>query len=264
MEMVFQFTPLREGRPMAEWQYVLPVWNFNSRPSARGDKKSGAEFDYSKISIHAPPRGATRKAGGLESVYNISIHAPPRGATFPATNTNVRTRFQFTPLREGRRAEGQFAERTGYFNSRPSARGDVHLLMKYSIRYFISIHAPPRGATFARKSASAPQEFQFTPLREGRPNHSVSSSSSAGFQFTPLREGRQQFQQFRATFQGISIHAPPRGATIDIPEHDVKAGISIHAPPRGATGNLQNTQVDNSKFQFTPLREGRQEVGRGI
>ena len=22
---------------MAEWQYVLPVWNFNSRPSARGD-----------------------------------------------------------------------------------------------------------------------------------------------------------------------------------------------------------------------------------
>mgnify|MGYP007091809736 CR=1 FL=1 len=34
----FQFTPLREGR-LAEWQYVLPVWHFNSRPSARGDSK---------------------------------------------------------------------------------------------------------------------------------------------------------------------------------------------------------------------------------
>ena len=34
--------------------------DFNSRPSARGDK-SAIDFDKAvKISIHAPPRGATR------------------------------------------------------------------------------------------------------------------------------------------------------------------------------------------------------------
>ena len=33
------------------------------------------------ISIHAPPRGATRLAGCVENRAFISIHAPPRGAT---------------------------------------------------------------------------------------------------------------------------------------------------------------------------------------
>ena len=55
---------------------------FNSRPSARGD----AHFDFvviqlRLISIHAPPRGATRAALPVACVVPISIHAPPRGAT---------------------------------------------------------------------------------------------------------------------------------------------------------------------------------------
>ena len=33
--------------------------NFNSRPSARGDKKLAENLEKSIISIHAPPRGAT-------------------------------------------------------------------------------------------------------------------------------------------------------------------------------------------------------------
>ena len=119
--------------------------------------------------------------------------------------------------------------------------------------------------------------FQFTPLREGRPTRRVKRLDGILFQFTPLREGRQ-FQQFKATFQGISIHAPPRGATRRANQRngqhhfnsrpsargdpmpmwfssvsmnfnsrpsargDVRrrasycsGGISIHAPPRGAT-----------------------------
>ena len=55
--------------------------------------------------------------------------------------------FQFTPLREGRRDENAF--------SPPD---------------FISIHAPPRGATNASSMChGVPMKFQFTPLREGRP-----------------------------------------------------------------------------------------------
>ena len=33
-------------------------------------------------------------------------------------------------------------------------------------------------------------QFQFTPLREGRPSNAAASKVAAEFQFTPLREGR--------------------------------------------------------------------------
>ena len=74
--------------------------------------------------------------------------------------------------------------RSRYFNSRPSARGDL------------------RG--FAKLIVTG--QFQFTPLREGRPHSSQQTETVTLFQFTPLREGRQsmarwnkQFAQFQFT-----------------------------------------------------------------
>ena len=99
------------------------------------------------------------------------------------------------------------------------------------------------------------------------------------FQFTPLREGRLKCADIRRAEFGISIHAPPRGATtLDTPfssqswefqftplregrrkqriNRVVRTSISIHAPPRGAT--MAFSRFRNScSFQFTPLREGR-------
>ena len=57
------------------------------------------------------------------------------------------------------------------------------------------------------------------------------------FQFTPLREGRQISGERSARTTAISIHAPPRGATI-----------------------LPANTLHESLFQFTPLREGRPPV----
>ena len=54
-----------------------------------------------------------------------------------------------------------------YFNSRPSARGDDDSLL----------YLPG-------------DKFQFTPLREGRPEDMAIMRALPGFQFTPLREGR--------------------------------------------------------------------------
>ncbi len=54
------------------------------------------------------------------------------------------------------------------------------------------------------------------------------------FQFTPLREGRQ-YVPIPLDMAEISIHAPPRGATVHENEVLAKKAISIHAPPRGAT-----------------------------
>ena len=55
------------------------------------------------ISIHAPPRGATRQLNApIHAATDISIHAPPRGATRDAGTKREHEQFQFTPLREGR------------------------------------------------------------------------------------------------------------------------------------------------------------------
>ena len=75
-----QFTPLREGRLLDFLHRRVSV----------------------DISIHAPPRGATRGIGDINTTCNISIHAPPRGATEALAVAGVRRLFQFTPLREGR------------------------------------------------------------------------------------------------------------------------------------------------------------------
>ena len=75
------------------------------------------------------------------------------------------------------------------------------------------------------------------------------------FQFTPLREGRPDgiSQQW---VRQISIHAPPRGATTPAAQAATHKPISIHAPPRGATPPPADPAV-RVRFQFTPLREGR-------
>ena len=164
----FQFTPLREGRRNLD-KRARRVKNFNSRPSARGDSASrqcraSGSFQFTplregrhngtyldtrdiRISIHAPPRGATNHRTKIYIHFNISIHVPPRGAT------------------------GQAATR--------KRRDDI------------SIHAPPRGATRGGANRGADvQGFQFTPLREGRPDSHGGIGRGAVFQFTPLREGR--------------------------------------------------------------------------
>ena len=122
---VFQFTPLREGR-LCQHQIAIKRSDFNSRPSARGD---ASNLRDTLIALYFNSRPSAR--GDLSrdlslSYHKISIHAPPRGATNDFATLNVVTKFQFTPLREGRRMR----LRRGW--------GDDN----------ISIHAPPRGATF--------------------------------------------------------------------------------------------------------------------
>ena len=121
---IFQFTPLREGRPIQQ------------RAGRAGVR----------ISIHAPPRGATRMLRMLQCFET----------------------FQFTPLREGRRPPKAQSIPSRNFNSRPSARGDARHTHLHSCIGYISIHAPPRGATSSEGAVYTIKEFQFTPLREGR------------------------------------------------------------------------------------------------
>ena len=186
--------------------------------------------------------------------------------------------FQFTPLREGRRWLVQVAARRGYFNSRPSARGDAAMQLAQA-GGIISIHAPPRGATMLpAEICPAASYFNSRPSARGDDGwgavladwrHFNSRPSARGdmkrltqlwkptvFQFTPLREGRLDVG-FNVSRPNISIHAPPRGATCrEATRRDDHFYFNSRPSARGDEGTAIYCD-DGFIFQFTPLREGR-------
>ena len=256
---IFQFTPLREGRRLILSLIALFKY-FNSRPSARGDR---IFIFFPSLRRHFNSRPSAR--GDAR-----------RWRTFPQSR-----KFQFTPLREGRLGQNAGERRGIYFNSRPSARGDSllsrhrHFLPPFQFTplregrpmlkaeflraRIISIHAPPRGATSASSGPRPAWKFQFTPLREGRLAIWLTPSAPRNFNSRPSARG--DLVKVLAVFicSDISIHAPPRGATSRCKPVSAELCISIHAPPRGATYS-DVFGAEKHEFQFTPLREGRQDI----
>ena len=231
--------------------------NFNSRPCGRGDDLL---------------------VDGGDGVGRISIHAPAGGATRGCERRQPAHRFQFTPLREGRRQQNAEKRNHAYFNSRPCGRGDAVQHDNF-LWQGISIHAPAGGATPSSGRIAQLYLFQFTPLREGRQKLRVSTQRLPLFQFTPLREGRR-IDLDRHFCHGFNFNSRPcgRGDAVGV-EHigaallfqftplregrlesqaDAVRGmfISIHAPAGGATCR-GNRRFCTFLFQFTPLREGR-------
>ena len=70
--------------------------SFNPRSRAGSDFDTGKYYDYRKVSIHAPARGATVSTCSLAAVINVSIHAPARGATASAARSVAESAFQST------------------------------------------------------------------------------------------------------------------------------------------------------------------------
>ena len=164
--------------------------HFNSRPSARGDGIRMAQQAMQKFQF--TPLREGRPIDYVSGIIPdpISIHAPPRGATGQRHNRGIPRNFNSRPSARGDNASNPRTAHLQYFNSRPSARGDELQIFK-----------------------GACPKFQFTPLREGRPATQSTTSRRSVFQFTPLREGRPARPRRRKRDGGISIHAPPRGAT---------------------------------------------------
>jgi len=148
----FNPRPCARGDIMARHPPAPPA-GFNPRPCARGDScgRTGKEKDHrfqstplregrqaythpvipgTRVSIHAPARGATSISPWFISSRDVSIHAPARGATRWVGRVFVPGRFQSTPLREGR-------------HSRSISLDESHI---------VSIHAPARGATWQWKN----------------------------------------------------------------------------------------------------------------
>ena len=161
-----------------------------------------------------------------------------------------------TPLREGRPYAYFKSTVPYYFNSRPSARGDAAVV---------------RG----RKSG---HYFNSRPSARGDVLVVIKTSTVVYFNSRPSARG-DEIAEKQDMSAGISIHAPPRGATspsrilvlFDLYFNSRPSArgdtsgelavwvdkISIHAPPRGATQSPVNVVTRLTIFQFTPLREGR-------
>ena len=99
----------------------------------------------------------------------------------------------------------------------------------------ISIHAPPRGATRYEVTDAASGEFQFTPLREGRPNAFSTLSVLVYFNSRPSARGDGRFRlSFVGELKNFNSRPSARGDRA-AERRRLHPRISIHAPPRGAT-----------------------------
>ena len=122
----------------------------------------------------------------------------------------------------------------------------------------ISIHAPPRGATFsACKEIIMERSFQFTPLREGRLDIRLLRSRRCYFNSRPSARGDAVRRGRRPERGRISIHAPPRGATLYAEGADPNEDVFQFTPLREGRQAPAPAPAQTQAFQFTPLREGR-------
>ena len=102
----------------------------------------------SMISIHAPAKGATLGSVAVCYFRCISIHAPAKGATLLQKDLRYRKGFQSTLPRRERRCFDAKTEAGLNFNPRSREGSDAFFTQHRKLGY-ISIHAPAKGATLA-------------------------------------------------------------------------------------------------------------------
>ena len=160
---------------------------FNSRPSARGDQP---------IPSHA------------REVLRFQFTPLREGRLADADVVFQRFHeFQFTPLREGRPPAYTRIEMIQLFQFTPLREGRHFLPKKKISRGLISIHAPPRGATFCVNFLFKLVYFNSRPSARG-----------------------DEIAEKQDMSAGISIHAPPRGATALSVQHQ-KRQVNFNSRP---------------------------------
>ena len=170
-----------------------------------------------------------------------------------------------------------------YFNSRPCERGFFFQPRFHAVGIHISIHAPARGASqlpwrihsIRNHFNSRPCERGFEPVPDPCRNPvDISIHAPArGASDLPYGTTRCSYFNSRPCERGffpvfyippapsISIHAPARGAS-DAWEHSWESHVYFNSRPceRGFNFHILLILLQ-IPFQFTPLREGLQDVG---
>ena len=211
---------------------------FNPRSHEGSDIDEAQLLFNSRISIHAPTRGATCLCLDKYRLIHISIHAPTRGATTGSGNL--------------------FGD--SIISIHAPTRGATPMLQLRYSRKPISIHAPTRGATSAvlllpvATSNFNPRSHEGSDLRQS------ASTCQKSFQSTLPRGERQAADSIQARKGIISIHAPTRGAT-----KQYRAKTNVNAKfqstlPRGERQISTYPVLWRQKFQSTLPRGERLPV----
>ena len=146
------------------------------------------------------------------------------------------TKRSFNPrAREGR--DGKYMDRSTWiieFQSTRPRRARLECKYEWATCYFVSIHAPAKGATVHRRP------------RAGQDPVSIHAPAKGATMPTPWHHQRGH----------VSIHAPAKGATPAARMSYFRMLVSIHAPAKGAT--LSQAGASLYLQGFNPrAREGR-------
>ena len=256
VEFLFQSTLLQEERRGIFTQKTDRNLISIHAPTRGATSSSKVGYASENISIHAPTRGATLisasrlpyhlnfnprsyKRSDDEIIRNqfiedISIHAPTRGATLKVFTLRINTLFQSTLLQEERHTFHPHRAFHQDFNPRSYKRSDPTVPSEFTGGRNFNPRSYKRSD--CRGGISSCVEWNFNPRSYKRSDlyHSLFLQLYL-FQSTLLQEERQlQYgaEHLRIT---ISIHAPTRGATLQVHCTFQNILISIHAPTRGAT-----------------------------
>ena len=160
-----------------------------------GVRQSQIEFyvELTKVSIHAPTRGATHPEFQKNVDDLVSIHAPTRGATV-LSRSGIRPMVSFNPRTHTGCDLGNTHKRFGYC---------------------VSIHAPTRGATLLTKEViSSKPLFQSTHPHGVRLNNWSWRNRENGVSIhAPTRGATILITIHISQWLAVSIHAPTRCAT---------------------------------------------------
>ena len=244
---MFQSTPPRGGRRNCS-QLIARSQRFQSTPPREGATQRSCRIDVDLRSFNPRPR-----AGG-DAAHRL--------------HRRVCRLFQSTPPRGGR-LDVRCDMTAGYssFNPRPRAGGDAIAGLQTICVDDVSIHAPARGATYARRAARLHRlRFQSTPPRGGRHADAVSIARQAtGFNPRPRAGGDVGMPSVHASLMYVSIHAPARGATSDRTVERQLTMMFQSTPPRG--GRLSDTcqfAVSDQCFNPRPRAGGDADARDGI
>ena len=232
---------------------------FNSRPSARGDWRCWEKEPTQEEFQFTPLReGRHRRAKPGEKAEAISIHAPPRGATRPGNQLQSGV-FHFNSRPSARGDAPSCVEnvpKLKYFNSRPSARGDPCWTKRNGKDFPFQFTPLREGRHKVRRNPAVRIGFQFTPLREGRLHVTRLMFQSAKFQFTPLREGRHHSLLINAQATQFQF-TPLREGRLNRESEKGFGKAFQFTPLREGRPSTRRRCESGGAFQFTPLREGR-------
>ena len=211
---------------------------------------------YTKVSIHAPTRGATQFTSVQQSTLQVSIHAPTRGATCcplsvapSVARFNPRTHsgcddddcYQFVlnsvsihaPTRG---ATKEWQKDKGFprcFNPRTHSGCDSRVEPASNL-YQVSIHAPTRGATESELILNGGEMFQSTHPLGVRLKRYRQLTPFCLFQSThPL--GVRRRVEFSMNSEGRFNPRTHSGCDFMMKDVNSSFKVSIHAPTRGAT-----------------------------